>query len=456
VLGVATGAVETSQVDSDAGGADSFNQDSSAESLRRRRRRRLDEAPKVVSKEAYMNRLKTQNRLLFEYVPELKVLGPTHIPPPTSLIPSGVAVEEPKIGQHRPERDAVVAFAAEYTLESFVTFIESLRETGFDGDVVLAVSSIDLKNPGIYEYLSSSEGVVVYSPNRTCYNLEGEAVESAKGGTRVCECPGMFAQHVGDSPTMSSPLPDPRPPRTLATLRYELYWLMIRKYHPHSWILVVDARDTYFQSNPFATVPRATDPSGSSGLMYYFGENVDATRIGKSKQNSKWISAAYGNEVGKLLRDKPTICSGATMGEKVAMSAYVSAIVSESDETNVVLTGADQGFHNYLYYSHKLANVRAIHDIVVFDQGSGIVNNIGAMRTQPLELWGHGGILKDIADSSGTRVGYQVLNWDGTLSPVVHQYDRHKQLTKYFASQRGTQLMDKWNQRRGHAATALA
>jgi hypothetical protein len=180
VLGVAAGAVETSQVDSDAVDADSFNQDASAESLRRRRRR-LDEAPEVVSKDAYMNRLKTQNRLLFEYVPELKVLGPTHIPPPTSLIPSGVAVEEPKIGQHRTEKDAVVAFAAEYTLESFVTFIESLRETGFEGDVVLAVSSIDLKNPGIYEYLSSSEGVVVYSPNRTCYNLEGEAVESAKG-----------------------------------------------------------------------------------------------------------------------------------------------------------------------------------------------------------------------------------------------------------------------------------
>jgi hypothetical protein len=420
-------------------------------------RRKLQAGKLLETKDAYLDRIRTQHRSLFEPVPELRVVGPTRIPPPTSLLPAGygVAIEQPKLGHHRPGADAVVAFAAEYTIESFVTFVESLRETGFDGDIVLAVSSIDLGNPEIYEYLATSEGVIVYSPNRTCYNLEGEAVESAKGGTRVCECPGMFAQpNELDGGAMSPPLPDPRPPRTLATLRYELYWLMIENYHPHSWVLVIDARDTFFQSNPFANVPRATDPSGSSGLLYYFGENVDATRIGKSKQNSKWVSTSYGNRVGRMLRDKPTICSGATMGERVAMTAYVSAIVSESDETNVVLTGADQGFHNYLYYSHKLSNVLDIHTIVIFDQGTGIVNNLGAMRTSPLESWGHGGILRDLNDANGMRIGYQVLNWDGTVSPVVHQFDRHKQLTKYFANQRGKQYLEKWNQQRRNASTA--
>jgi hypothetical protein len=418
----------------------------------------------LETKQGYLDRIKSQHSVLFEPVPELRVLGPTRIPPPTSIVPGGsddesgengvVPAEQPKLGRHRPEADAVVAFAAEYPLESYVTFVGSLRESGFDGDIVLAVSAIDLSDPDIREYLSASEHVVVYSPNRTCYNLEGEAVESAKGGSRVCECPGMFSR--GDGPGAPELLPDPRPPRTLATLRYELYWLMIQPYRPHSWILVIDARDTFFQSNPFATVPRATDPSGSSGLLYYFGENVDATRIGRSKQNAKWVASSYGTRVGQRLKDKPTICSGATMGERVAVAAYASAIVSESDETSVVLTGADQGFHNFLYYSGKLSNVREIHDIVVFDQGTGIVNNLGAMRTKPLHSWGHGGILRDIHDATGRKVGYQVLNWDGSISPVVHQFDRHKELTKYFATQRGRQFLDDWELRRRNAAADAA
>src|SRR3569623_1573655 len=120
-----------------------------------------------------------------------------------------------------------------------------------------------------------------------------------------------------------------------------------------------------------------------------------------SKQNAKWISTAYGDRVGQILKDKPTICSGATMGEQVAMEAYVRSIVAEADDTGTVLTGVDQGFHNFLYYSRKLANVEQIHDIVVLDQGTGIVNNLGAMRTKPLEQWGHGKLLREIKDANG-------------------------------------------------------
>lgn len=142
--------------------------------------------------------------------------------------------------------------------------------------------------------------------------------------------------------------------------------------------------------------------------------------------NKKWLSNAYGDTVVKALEDKPTICSGSTIGEQIALETYLRALVSESDETGTKLMGADQGFHNYLYYSNKLANANTIRSIIVFDQGRGTINNLGALRTKPLAAWGNGNILQKVNDHNMT-----VLNWDGTPSPVVHQFDRHKVLSTY-------------------------
>ena len=114
------------------------------------------------------------------------------------------------------------------------------------------------------------------------------------------------------------------------------------------------------------------------------------------------------------------------MGEQVAIETYLRSMVGESDETGTKLMGADQGFHNYLYYSNKLVNADTISRIIVFDQGRGAINNMGAMRTAPLEEWGNGHILDQQSNTSMT-----VLNWDGSISPVVHQFDRHQVLAKY-------------------------
>ena len=94
---------------------------------------------------------------------------------------------------------------------------------------------------------------------------------------------------------------------------------------PQSWILLVDARDSVFQRDPFEHVPRASDHSGASGLLYFFGEATEATRLGTSMKNFKWLSAAYGDFVARQLADKPTICSGATMGEQIALETYIRA-----------------------------------------------------------------------------------------------------------------------------------
>lgn len=143
------------------------------------------------------------------------------------------------------------------------------------------------------------------------------------------------------------------------------------------------------------------------------------------------------------LKDKPTICSGSTMGEQVAIETYLRAMVGESDSTGVVLMGADQGFHNYLYYSNKLANAKTIRSIIVQDQGSALINNLGALRTKELPEWGNGKLVKTI-ETNGRISTIKVFNWDGELSPVVHQFDRHKMLSEYWYKKRAPEYHKKW------------
>ena len=423
-----------------------------------------------------------QHMNLFQYAADSMVSGPTKFPKPTdyyfstkSTTGTGTGTQEkvsdathdivpylkPVYGQHRPDEDAVIAFAAEYPLSNYISFIESLRVTGFTGDIVLAISPLDMRKEDVWEYLTEPDNhIILYAPELICYNAEQEVVESAKGGARLCICNNLYAQQQkvnggGSSSSSSStiiPIADPRKPRTVQTLRYEIYWLMLLPISKQSWILLVDARDTYFQLDPFASVPRRTDPRQESGILYFFGENIDATRLGQSKSNRKWLQAAYGDTVTSVLQDKPTICSGATMGEQVALETYICAMVGESDTTGTVLAGADQGFHNYLYYSYKFQYTEAIHSIIVFDQGQGIVNNMGALRSKALHEWGNGNIVQVTTNDEETnprkKHAYTVLNWDGTPSPVVHQFDRHQQLSDYYFKIKVGQFTSSWEERK--------
>lgn len=72
-------------------------------------------------------------------------------------------------------------------------FILSLRKTGFQGDIVLAVSPNDLAKEGetpnvrqkkLEEFFSAAPNVIIYVVDFTCYNSEGGETSSAKGGIR--------------------------------------------------------------------------------------------------------------------------------------------------------------------------------------------------------------------------------------------------------------------------------
>lgn len=99
--------------------------------------------------------------------------------------------------------------------------------------------------------------------------------------------------------------------------------------------------------------------------------------------------------------------------------------------------GCDQGFHNYLYYEGGLISHLKSHHcaINVYKQGDGAVNNLAAMRESPLRSQG---VL------SGAGDGAVVLNNnDSVPSPVVHQFDRDKEL-KGILKGRTSKIVSRW------------
>ena len=164
------------------------------------------------------------------------------------------------------------------------------------------------------------------------------------------------------------------------------------------------------------------DGSGrSDGVQHLYEENATpssaAANLLKSKYNSRWIRGAYGQSTLSQMKDRPVICSGSTIGDAVAIEAYLCAMVAQFDTTQCKQVGCDQGMHNYLYYSSSLEGVEGIGEVITYKQGEGVVNNLAAMRNSPLR-------------QQGVLVDDKVINWDKSISAVAHQYDRDKELER--------------------------
>jgi hypothetical protein len=94
---------------------------------------------------------------LFEIAHEIEVSAPSQFPKPTWLLddPDVVVVAEPAFGKHRPDQDVVMAYAEGYSLAYYMCFIETLRDTGFDGDIVLAIADYSILERNVLEYLKT-------------------------------------------------------------------------------------------------------------------------------------------------------------------------------------------------------------------------------------------------------------------------------------------------------------
>jgi hypothetical protein len=203
--------------------------------------------------------------------------------------------------QSAGQRDLVMGLAIGYGEKELAPFVVTLRESGFDGEVVLLTHGGD---PSLAAFLRRYQVRMVPFVSVSMMPM---SMNSAR----------MF--------------------------RY-LDWLLESFYngeHPgYRQVLLCDVRDVVFQGNPFAEPPE--------GRLSFYLET--ARTIAACPVNADWMHRAFGPAVLAEVGALPVSCAGTLLGSASALLAYlvhmVRYIIAVPPEHR--FSGVDQAIHNYI------------------------------------------------------------------------------------------------------------
>ena len=184
--------------------------------------------------------------------------------------------------------------------------------------------------------------------------------------------------------------------QSLISLRCWHFYDAVHSLDDVTAVLVTDVRDVLFQDDPFR------EPVAGLEL---FAEEPPAT-IGRQAANRQWILDLYGRDILAQIADKPLSCSGTVIGDRASVLHYLAEMRQESFWRRQPLTAHDQGIHNYLLWTARLEPARLVP------------NREGRVLTMAM-----------MHDIDRDERGY-VVNRDGSLPAVVHQYDRHPDVAR--------------------------
>ena len=284
------------------------------------------------------------------------------------------------------------------------SFVSTARKAGFNGDIVLAFSTG--MSDGFMEIVHKGK-CVVYTIDLTCNG-------DTSTGHPLCTYQGST------SPAEAVPI---------NMIRFQLYQYWASLYDESAIIMISDFRDVLFQKNPFTYMADRWGPPVSQ--LAVFLESYPTKIIERCSFNSNWIKHCYGDLALKTIGLNPVSCSGVSIGSRDGILLYAYLINrqldpverwgsgSGKDNSNCISTGMDQGFHNWLVFSGVLE--RYI-DITIFNQGEGPVNTLGALKPTKESLYHYN--LTEWKVMKGQGDQKYIYNWNGDISPVVHQYDR--------------------------------
>jgi hypothetical protein len=156
-------------------------------------------------------------------------------------------------------------------------------------------------------------------------------------------------------------------------------------------VFISDVRDVVFQGDPFGHV---TD----TDLEFF----LEPKQIKDCEFNSKKIKKLYGNKFLSEIGDKEISCAGTTIGTREGILKYLDKMLLELNRLRIQndAFADDQAVHNYLIYNNYFPNHKK------YNTGYGPVSTLHHLR-------------EGIFNNQG-----QVINIDGTVVPIVHQWDR--------------------------------
>ena len=287
-------------------------------------------------------------------------------------------------------RSIVMGFVSGLPSAEVTPFLHSLRTTGYRGRICLFVARTD--DRAVAEFTSLAD-VVRLDPLYTAgvHPRTIKLLRWAKNTKRIRRAyPALFCAAVRERQR---------------DLEYQLEGLQSLRYRHYldyltgvgadaDYVMVSDVRDVLFQRDPFA---------GVVDDLEVFLE-ADHVTLRSEPFNRRWIRQLYGRRTLSKLAGFTASCSGVTLGTRAGMCRYLRIMVSELARHRRPLGSHDQGAHNYLLRTNRFAPVQ-----IKSNELSRVIT-LGLQRRVSVNTDG------------------LIINRDGTLPAVVHQYDRYPDL----------------------------
>jgi hypothetical protein len=301
-------------------------------------------------------------------------------------------VVKPSIGYHRPNKDAIFATAEGCDLENLILFLQSIQDSGFDGDVVISISKSDSSNLEIMNYLSYQSkrmsGLIVYIGLMVGWEdyyevtVEGDNILPIK--------------------------------KYISVARYDIFWAWSTEYDSSVTLLITVANDSYFQSNPFTN----TTSCYSKWHLHLYKDAFSTINfhgfIKKRKQRDILSNVMGIDTMREMSSDEQQhllVNPDIMMGHQHAVEQHLRQMMKIFETKKCYSQHCDVAVQNYIWYHdvNQIDNKSPDYVIECHEQGLHLINPVSP------------NLYKNKLFDENRKL---FLNWDFQVaSPVVYRYD---------------------------------
>jgi len=283
------------------------------------------------------------------------------------------------------KRQLILGVIRHLTRQQLEPFVESLRDTGFQGDCVFFSNSIS-KETARYLKRKAIRTIPFFYP----------AIRNQP--FLLCGWRGWRIL-LGFLPTRDAKLKLARFFWHIFYLRFLFAYKFLLGHQEYTRVMLTDVRDVFFQSDPFSWI-------GSEKGVFCFAE-VAGRMVGQCPRNRGMVMEVFGEEGISQLANRQISCAGTIFGTRKELLDYLEMFLDRglSGKHLWPFKGGDQGIHNWIVHIENNPSVRLVDN-------EGPVFTMGCVPRKQIRQ-----------NSLG-----QVINYEGTVYPILHQYDRFKDL----------------------------
>ncbi|MBR9706712.1 hypothetical protein GOV14_06775 [Candidatus Pacearchaeota archaeon] len=209
------------------------------------------------------------------------------------------------------KKNVIIGVVKNYSYKKIRPFVKSLRDTGFNGDIVLFCNEV---------------------PKKTIKQLKAEKVI-------VKEFKIKSHEHLIPAKQIEKIPYDQLP---LMSYRFILYLdFLLENKEKYENIMLSDIGDVIFQKDPF--------DFNIGKMNCFFLMNCP---IKEAPAYVSWLKKVYGIKIFNKLKNKNMSCAGTFIADYDNMIKYLKLMKQE------IFKGNDQCVHNYICYSGVLKNIK--------------------------------------------------------------------------------------------------